>query len=126
MDLWDDEGGEKDGVVGEEGSERFSHAPSRPSGVVGVGMVGVGGVMGFEVNGPRAGGGGRGGGTSLSFCWAGLGAIVGWYWGWLNTGDADGGVGSGFETRGTEKAEPMSDSVSERTCMRRAGAIAGM
>lgn len=110
--------------MGVEGSERFSQAPRRPSGVVGVGIEGLGGVMGLEVRGPARGGGGRGGGISLSF-FSGLGfepALVGW----LKAGEEEGGVGRGLETRGTEKAEPMSESVSERTCMRSEGAMAGM
>lgn len=37
-----------------------------------------------------------------------------------------GTLGNGFEDRGTENALPISDSVSERTCMRREGAMAGI
>lgn len=33
-----------------------------------------------------------------------------------------GSCGSGLAARGTEKADPMSESVSERTCMRIDGA----
>lgn len=36
-----------------------------------------------------------------------------------------GGLGRGLKASGAENAEPMSDRVSERTCMRSDGAIAG-
>jgi hypothetical protein len=42
----------KDGEDGVVGMERLSHAPSLWIGVVGVGIVGDCGVMGFEFNGP--------------------------------------------------------------------------
>lgn len=100
----------EDGVVGRE---RLSQAPRRCIGVVGVGMVGVGGVMGLESKGPlkvRAGG-------------ARVNRVV-WRERFPGPGGG-GGVGRGFDASGTEKAEPMSESVSERTCMRREGAMAG-
>lgn len=104
MDLRDDgaeEAGLKEVLEGVGGRERFSQAPRRP------GMVGVGGVMGLESRGPLKV---RFGGSSRS----GFDADAGF-----------GGVGSGLATRGAENAEPMSDKVSERTFIRREGAMAG-
>jgi hypothetical protein len=72
--------------------------------VVGVGTVGVGGVMGLESRWPlkvRLGGSRR----SPDFF--------------------AGGLGRGLLTKGAEKADPMSESVSERTFIRREGAMAG-
>lgn len=102
-----------------------------------VGRVGLGGVMGFEVRGPAfGGGGGSGGGMSFSFLdfwWRGclvgvvaVAVVVVVVGGMRGEEEEVGGVGSGFVASGTEKAEPMSERVSERTCMRSAGAMAGM
>lgn len=80
----------------EEVVDRLSQAPRRWIGVVG----GCGrGVMGFEVSGP-----------------------VNSRWGLAGAGA--GAEGSALLS-GTEKAEPMSDSVSERTCIRIVGAKCG-
>lgn len=85
-------------------AERLSQAVRREGGV-----RGGGGVMGLEVKGPvlERGEGknfkvdGRGGGERL----------------------VDGRVVCVWRARGAEKAEPMSERVSERTCMRMAGAM---
>jgi hypothetical protein len=101
--------------VGVVGRDRFNHAPNRPIAVVGLGAVGVSGVMGFEVNGPPVNervGGDRDNFVPLLVM---AGADVG----------GGGGVGRDLGARGTENAEPMSESVSERTCMRNEGAIRG-
>jgi hypothetical protein len=82
-------------------------------GVVGVGTVGVSGVIGFESRGPLNV---REGGASVN--------PVVRRESWLGPGRRGGG-GSGFATSGAEKADPMSDNVSERTCMRSEGAMAG-
>jgi hypothetical protein len=95
------------GVVG---IERLSHAPRRWIGVVGVGTVGVGGVMGFEVKGP---GNLRVGGERESFVGA------------RERGVDVGGEGRGWLASGAENADPISESVSERTCIRKDGAMAG-
>jgi hypothetical protein len=105
----------KEGVVGVEGRDRFNHAPSRPIAVDGLGAVGVGGVIGFDDSGPPVNE--RDGGDKVNF--VPLLDMVGADFG------GGGGVGSGFGARGTENAEPISDSVSERTCMRKDGAIRG-
>lgn len=102
-----------DFIEGVLGSERLSQAPSRWMGVVGVGTVGVGGVMGLESRGPLKV---REGGASVSLvvCRERRPGPGG-----------GGGGGRGLVTSGTEKADPISDNVSERTCMRSEGAIAG-
>ena len=66
--------------------------------------------MGLESRGPLKV---RDGGASVSL----LGSRPG-------TGGGGGG-GSGLVASGTENAEPISDRVSERTCIRSKGAIAG-
>lgn len=89
--------------------ERLSHAPRRVMGVVGV--TGAGGVIGLEVNGPvyvR-----DGGGNSVRAVVALLAAAL----------PVVGGVESVLLAKGAENAEPMSESVSERTCMRMEGAM---
>lgn len=98
----------RDGALGRD---RLSQAPRRWMGVVGVGTVGVGGVIGFESRGPLNV---RTGGVSVSLVVFRVKLVGG-----------RGGSGSGFATSGAEKADPMSDNVSERTCMRNEGAIAG-
>ena len=40
-------------VVGDEGSDFLSHAPKREIGVVGVGIVSLGGVTGFDPRGAK-------------------------------------------------------------------------
>jgi hypothetical protein len=75
--------------------ERFSQAPRRAIGVVGV--TGGEGVIGFDVNGPGIEGGARVRPMVLRF--------------------------PIFACAGAEKALPMSLSVSERTCMRIEGAM---
>jgi hypothetical protein len=75
-------------------------------GVVGVGIVGVGGVMGFEVRGPV---------NVRSSVVLSANFLAGDF----------GGIGRGLVVSGTENADPMSERVSERTCMRSAGAMAG-
>ena len=86
--------------------ERLSQAPKRAMGVVGV--AGGGGVMGFEVKGPVWA---KDGGESVSPIVARRGAV------------ASGVAASGLKPRGAEKAEPMSERVSERTCIRMEGAM---
>lgn len=93
------------------GRDRFSQAPRRWMGVVGVGIEGVGGVGGFESRGPLNV---RGGGVSVSL----VGCCV-------NLVGGRGAGGSGFATSGAEKADPISDKVSDRTCTRSEGAMAG-
>lgn len=83
--------------------ERLSQAPSRAIGVVGV--AAGGGVGGLEVRGPVW----RRGGTAR------LRPRV--------VRRAGSGVeGRALELSGAEKAEPISERVSERTCMRIEGA----
>lgn len=101
----------RDGDVGVVGMERFSQAPRRWIGVVGVGIVGVGGVIGFDDRGPPVEM--RDGGARVSL------VVV------RDSGLDVGGVGRGLLARGTEKAEPISDNVSERTCIRSEGAMRG-
>ena len=66
--------------------------------------------MGFESRGPLNV---RDGGASVSL----LGIRPG--------PGGGGGGGNGLATSGAENAEPISDRVSERTCIRSKGAIAG-
>ena len=87
--------------------ERLIQAPSRAIGVVGV--AGGGGVMGFEFKGPVWE---KEGGASLSPIVARRAGV-----------SASGVVGSGLKLRGAENAEPISERVSERTCMRMDGAM---
>jgi hypothetical protein len=87
--------------------ERLSQAPRRAMGVVGV--AGGGGVMGLEVKGPVWQ---KDGGASERPMVA------------RRAGEPASGVeGSGLKPRGAENAEPMSESVSERTCIRIDGAM---
>lgn len=97
-----------DALDGVGGRERLSHAPRRYMDAVGVGAEAVGGVTGFESRGPLKV---RFGGSSLSA----FSPDAGFF----------GGKGRGLLARGTEKAEPMSERVSERTFMRSEGAMAG-
>jgi len=74
-----------------------------------VGVAGGGGVMGLEVKGPLYK---KAGGARLRP------AVV------RLPGVPDSGVvGSGLKPKGAENAEPISESVSERTCIRIDGAI---
>lgn len=96
-------------MVGRE-DERRSQLLRRWSEVVDVelAVLGGGGVIGLDVRGPvklRAGGYKEKLGARRR---AGV--------------ESDGGLGRGLLARGTEKAEPISDRVSERTCIRIAGA----
>ena len=93
---------EKVAEEGVAGRDRFSQAPRRWIEFVG---VGEGGVIGFESKGPLNV---RVIGTRRSFVWR-----------------CPGGVGRALLSKGCEKAEPMSDSVSERTERMREGAMAG-
>ena len=110
-----------DGVAGVLGSERFNHALRRPMGVVGVETAGTGGVIGLEDKGENM----RAEDAMLRLVGAreraGLDARP--------DKDPDvgglGGLGRGLWASGAENAEPMSDKVSERTCILRDGAIAG-
>lgn len=100
------------GVVGREAraiveAERLSHAPRRAIGVVGVTVAG--GVMGFEVKGPVEE---RVLGKSFRLDGRTAGAPP-----------VDGRGPSTLRAKGAEKADPISESVSERTCMRMDGAI---
>ena len=92
------------------GFERFSQAPRRWMGVVAVAAVGVLGVMGLELRGPEK----VRGSVRPSLVVDRERGLVG-----------SGVAGRGLLMRGAEKAEPMSERVSERTRMRSEGAIAG-
>ena len=100
----------KEGEEGVVGRDRLIQAPRR---WIEVGGVGVGGVMGLESRGPLKV---RAGGARVS--------LVVWRERLLGPGGGGGG-GSGLVASGTEKADPMSERVSERTCMRSEGAMAG-
>lgn len=91
--------------------DRLIHAPRREMGVVGVG--GAGGVTGFEVNGPVYE---WLGGARVRRCVALLagGALL-----------VGGGAGNGFHPSGAENADPMSESVSDLTCIFIVGAMHG-
>jgi len=99
------------GVEGVFGMERLIQAPRRWMGVVGVGVWDVGGVIGLELRGPEAMVR-RAGRLSLPA-------------GRRKREVESGVVGRGLLARGVERADPISERVSERTCMRRAGAMAG-
>jgi hypothetical protein len=109
-------------VEGVVGTERFNQALRRFKGVVGVDTAGevkfgVRGVIGFEVRAP----------VRLRFVGS-IGRIVGIrvsLAGARSEDSAEGVAGSGLLVSGADNAEPMSDNVSERTRIRRAGAIAG-
>ena len=74
-----------------------------------VGVTGGGGVMGLDVKGPLYG---KAGGAR----WRPVVARL------PETSDS-GVVGSGLKAKGAENADPISESVSERTCIRIDGAI---
>lgn len=99
------------GVEGVFGIERLIQAPRRCIGVVGVGVWVVGGVMGLELRGPEG-----------MVRMAGRLSLPA---GRRKREVESGVVGSGLLASGVDRADPISERVSERTCMRRAGAMAG-